>query len=174
MGWMRKLLGRRQAEPEAPVTPGDWIERDLWLLWEDAPRNYIAGESSYTGALSRLCGPICKDGYCLPVVVKLVREPRNPYDGNAFRAEVSGEHVGYLRRHLAAQLAGPADRAGLREVAVCGVIRGGATDAPNFGVHVWLNRTLTPGVALELPDADEEWAVPWPPLERASRGAAQR
>jgi hypothetical protein len=30
---------------------------------------------------------------------------------------------------------------------------------------VWLDRSLTPGVALTLPPEDE-WVVPWPPHDR--------
>jgi hypothetical protein len=57
----------------------------------------------------------------------LVREPDNRYDRNAFRAEVRGRHIGYLRAHVAEQLAGPLDGYGVRTFTVCGLIRGGST-----------------------------------------------
>jgi hypothetical protein len=143
------------------VVPRDWIERHAWLSWE-APRNYIAGEASYLKALERLTGPPCPDGYCLPVVVRLVREPRNEYDANAIRAEVAGTRIGYLRRHLAAQLAPGIDRARMTEFHVAGLLRGGSTRTPNVGCHVWLDRSVTDdGPAITLPQEDE-WTVPWP------------
>jgi hypothetical protein len=166
---MRLPWRRHKAPPElAPsAIPDDWIERRLWANWE-APRNYVAGEQSYLTALTRATGPPCEDGYCLATAVNFLREPGNRYDHNAFRAEIDGQRVGYLRRHLAAQLAPAFDSARVRSFAVCGVIRGGSLRAPNLGVHVWLDRTLTPGLALEVPPEsdDPEWCVPWPPQDR--------
>jgi HIRAN domain len=131
-----------------------------WIGWEP-PRNVIAGEASYVEALAALAGPICEDGYCIAACVTFVRDPRNAYDGNAFRAEVEGRLVGYLRRQLAEQLAPALDKARCRSFGVAGVIRGGSTRAPNLGCHVWLARRLTPGPAIEF-DGDE-WEVSWPP-----------
>jgi hypothetical protein len=154
-----RLPWRRKAEPERPAVPADWIAAQRWIAWE-APRNYVAGEHSYRRALAKLAGPTCEDGYCLATEVVFVREQGNAYDPTA---EVRGQHIGYLRRHPAAQVAGSLDR--VRSFAVCGLIHGGSTDAPNLGVHVWLDRVLTPGVALNLPP-DDEWSVPWPPHDR--------
>ena len=103
--WQRK---RETLAP--PNVPGDWMQSLAWCEWE-SPRNVIAGEQSYDGALAKLAGPTCKDGYCFAVVVRLVREPTNPYDRNAIRAEVEGELVGYLRLQIAEQLAGRLDAA---------------------------------------------------------------
>src|SRR4051812_23621306 len=128
---------RRVDELAAPNVPSDWIERHAWLDW-DAPRNYVAGESSYRPALAAIAGPVCKDGYCFAVPVTLIREPGNRYDPNAVRAEVSGQLIGYLRRHLAAQLAGPLDGARCSSFVVPGVVRGGAARAKNIGCHIWL------------------------------------
>ncbi len=152
---------RRSSLPDANV-PADWIERRAWLDWEP-PRNYIAGEARHLEALERIAGPTCEEGYCFAVPVEFVREPRNPYDGNAFRAEVGGYLVGHLRRHLAAQLASPLDSAGCSRFTVAGVVRGGSTSAPNLGVHVWLGRRLSPGPVIEI--ADDAHEVPWPPRE---------
>jgi hypothetical protein len=166
MGLLSRLRGKRGAE--TPTVPVDWMERHLWGEWE-APRNYIAGEQSYLAALTSIAGPSCRDGYCLPTPVTFVREPDNGYDSNAFRADVNGRHVGYLRRHVAEQLARPLDANGVRTFTVCGFIRGGSTQAPNLGVHIWLDRSLTPGLNLMVPPEQEEapeWLVPWPPRER--------
>ena len=158
MGWFR----RKTKIP--PNVPADWVERGLWLDWE-APRNAVAGEASNTLALSALAGPTCEDGYCFPRPVVFVREPTNPYDGNALRAEVDGQMVGYLRRQIAEVVAPPCDRAGLSTFAVAGLLRGGSTSAPNLGCHVWLSRRLSPGPRM-ITLRDESWEVPWPPTAR--------
>jgi hypothetical protein len=143
------------------VVPFDWIEAHAWMQW-DAPRNYIAGEVSYAKALMQITGPPCANGYCWPVVVRLLREPGNPHDANAIRAEVSGARLGYLRRHLAAQVTPALDGAGLREFWVPGLLRGGSTSATHVGCHVWLDRSINDdGVEIKLPEHDE-WIVPWP------------
>jgi hypothetical protein len=155
--WSRSTLAET-------TVPSNWAEQQLWAEWE-APRNYIAGEQSYAAALASLAGPTCDGGYCFPAAVELIREPANPYDPNAIRAEVRGLRIGYLRRHLAEQIAPPLDRARVPSFAVCGLIRGGSTTAPNLGCHVWLDRRVSPGPAIELPASDPEWEVPWPPRE---------
>ncbi len=146
-----------------PNVPADWIERRLWLDWEP-PRNAVAGEASNLGALVGLAGPTCEDGYCFPRPVLFVREPTNPYDGNAFRAEVDGQPVGYLRRQIAEEIAAPCDRARCSSFTVAGLVRGGSTRTPNLGCHVWLSRRLTPGP--HVPLDDDAWGVPWPPSPR--------
>jgi hypothetical protein len=141
--------------------PSDWIERELWIGW-DAPRNYVAGEASYKKVLTKIAGPVCEDGYLIPTAVRFVREPGNRYDVNAFRAEVDGQLIGYLRRHLAAKLAPSLDRARCSTFTVPGIIRGGSTGAPNLGCHIWLERRLGPGPEIALGD-DPEFDVVWPP-----------
>ena len=158
---MRLPWKRPKPSASAVLVPTDWIASHAWLSW-DAPRNYIAGEASYGKTLRKLTGPARSDGYCIPVVVQLVREPQNPYDANAIRADVSGSCVGYLRRHLAAQIAPALDQAGCSEFPVPGLLRGGSTGARNVGCHVWLNRsTAANGPVIELPRKDE-WLAPWP------------
>lgn len=154
MFWRRRL-----AVPAANVK-GDWIEREAWRGW-GAPSNHIAGEASYLRALKSLVGPECDEGYCIFTAVDFIRERANRYDRNAFRAEVRGRRIGYLRREFAVQLAPELDRARCTRFRVCGVVRGGSTTAPNLGVHVWLGRRLTPGPLITV-DRDP-WRVPWPP-----------
>jgi hypothetical protein len=98
VGLLSRLKGNRG--PEAPTVAVDWIERRLWAGWE-APRNYVAGARSYLAALTAMVGSTCAEGYCLPTTVTFVREPGNRYDRNAFRAEVTGRHIGHLRAHVA-------------------------------------------------------------------------
>jgi hypothetical protein len=157
---------RRSAKLAGQNVAADWRSGE-WRSWP-APHNFIAGESHYMPALASLAGPPCETGYCIPVEVVLTREPTNPYDPNAIRAEVHGLHVGYLARHLAAQISPALDRAGVASFAVCGVLRGGWQDAQYFGVHVWLDRRTRPGPSIE--QMDEAGAVQWPPdLDEVSR-----
>jgi hypothetical protein len=159
------LLDRFRKTPTAlaPANVGvGWTGTEEWHEW-DAPGNFISGESHYKAALTALAGPPRQEGYLIPVKVAIVREPTNAYDSNAFRAEVDGRHVGYLSRHIAAQLAGPLDAAGCGRFEVCGVLRGGSVDAPNIGIHVWLSRRLSQGP--EIMQRDEGGLVSWPPYD---------
>jgi hypothetical protein len=139
----------------------DW-QGGAWRHWPP-PRNFVVGESHYGDALTDLSGPICEGGYCLPVEVIFVREPANPYDANALRADVQGRIVGHLAREMAAQLSPVLDRARVVSFGVCGVIRGGSHGAPNVGVHVWLDRRTGPGPEISVEDDAGE--VAWPPHE---------
>jgi hypothetical protein len=154
------MLFRRKYELSEINVDQDWITSDAWRTWE-SPRNFVAGESHYRPALRRLTGKPRSGGYLTPVEVHCIREPRNQYDGNAFRVEVNGEHVGYLARHIALQLAGPLDKARCSTFSVCGILRGGQKTGEDVGVHVWLNRRLSPGPDLKL--ADDAMDVTWPP-----------
>lgn len=141
--------------------PAGWDRDASWRGWE-SPGNFVVGESHYMEALTALTGPPCENGYLRPVTVTLIRDPANPYDGNAFRAEVEGRHVGHLARHLAAQLAPPLDACGCARFEVCGLLRGGSHRAPNVGVHVWLDRRLCPGPEIIQRDTAGR-GVAWPP-----------
>ena len=155
MGFFR----RREQLAVANVALG-WNEGDDWRSWP-APRNFVVGESYRRAALRRLTGPARRAGYLIPVEVVLIRERENQHDGNAIRAEVAGQHVGYLARHIAAQLAPVIDRAGCARFSVCGLLRGGSDIATDVGVHVWLDRRLTAGPGITLGDA--AGTTSWPP-----------
>ena len=160
-------------QPVAPPQPRGavagqepWWPTD-WATWP-APRNLIAGESRYQDALQRICGERCESGYLIPVEVVLRREPQNQYDPNAMRAEVRGQHVGYLRRQIAAVVAPALDDHGIASVTVCGLIRGGSIGADMIGCHLWLDRPLG-GPTITVEDIDEVgdgWRVGWPPYDR--------
>lgn len=145
----------------------NWIGEDDWRRWE-SPRNFVAGESHYTPALQALTGPPRAGGYLRPVAVAVIRERNNRYDANAFRIEVEGQHVGYLAREIAAQLAGELDQAGCAAFTVCGVIRGGSKTARNLGVHVWLDRRLTAGPEITIA-GDAGIVGHWPPSDDEGR-----
>lgn len=78
-----------------------------------------------------------------------IREPRNQYDPNALRADLKGRCAGYLRRPLAAKLAPQLTRRASAP-SQCAVSSAAGQRAPTLGVHVWLERTLTPGLDLEV------------------------
>jgi hypothetical protein len=152
---------RRRVELAPVNVPDDWATGDAWRAWP-SPRNWVRGESHHRKELRQLCGGEPRGtGYLMPVEVDLIREPRNPYDRNAIRVEVDGWHVGYIGREIAMQLAPVFDSGRLSEVRVCGVLRGGAKTAPDLGVHIWLDKRLSPG--FEASFADTVGAVPWPP-----------
>jgi len=166
------ILDRFRTTP-AELAPSNvdvsWIDIEEWRGW-DAPGNFISGESHYKDALTALAGPPRDEGYLIPVKVAIIREPTNTYDSNAFRAEVDGRHIGYLARHIAAQLSGPLDAVGCGRFEVCGILRGGSEDAPNIGVHVWLGRRLSPGP--EIMQRDEGGLVSWPPYDDEGKETA--
>lgn len=164
MGILDRLRTNRPALA-APNTPESWRTQNAWCESWGSPRNLIAGESHRQAELRRLAK--CK-GRCLRLVdVVLAPEPENAYDSNAVAAWVDRVQIGFLRANVAAGLADVCHefRIGVPTFAVAGVIRGGWDyhDAPgNIGVHVWLDRLITPGPAIELPDEDF-CAVSWPP-----------
>ena len=159
---------RRAVAQQSPanVSPG-WAQEQQWRTWEP-PQNVIAGESYRQPALRKLAGMRTPrvNGYLVPVDVWLIREPKNRYDPNAFRAEVNGRQIGYLRREVAAQLAGPADAGQCSRFAVCGVLRGGSETGPFLGCHAWLDRRTTAGPDLSFDD--DCWTVSWPPARGES------
>jgi hypothetical protein len=88
-----------------------------------------------------MVGPRGPDGKHCQVGVTLRCEPTEPHDLNAIRAEVMGQHVGYVSRG-AAKLLSPAMQAmcgGVGEAQ--GVIVGGWDDGEtqgDYGVRVWV------------------------------------
>lgn len=100
----------------------------------------VVGESNYQQALHRICGGQERHGHEGLHEVALVPEPKNRYDGNAVRVDVSSEVVGYLSRDDAVGY----QRHLLRlwddgAVGVCsGAIIGGGRDRSNYGVFLRL------------------------------------
>ncbi len=153
------LLDRfRRAQATPANTAAGW-QSGAWLGWE-CPRNVVR-ESHYQHAFAKLCGPVCREGYLVPVHVRLRRDPANPSDPNAVGVYVVDEQVGWLRAEAAAQVAADCDRAGISEWAVAGLIRGGSGRADYFGVYLWMSRLTEPGPLEEF--APDLWEVSWPP-----------
>lgn len=158
MPWWRRRWALAQPNVEA-----DWLSSGAWRSWEP-PLNIVRGESHRQQALLEVAGPPRVSGYLLPVEVTFCREPHNPHDRNAFRAEVAGQHIGYLARELAAMAAKPLDRARCERFSVAGVVRGGSTSAPALGVHVWERRRLSQGPEIQIVGR-QLFEVQWPPSE---------
>jgi HIRAN domain len=158
------LFSRKAKLSEANVSE-DWIATRVWADWRP-PHNIVAGESQYQAALRKACGMTGmprRQGYLRAVCVDLTREPSNQYDRNAIAATVDGELVGYLRRHIAAQVAPALDKHKIRTVQVCGVIRGGSRKGDMLGCHLWIDRRPVEGPALSM--ADQTHVVSWPPFD---------
>lgn len=101
----------------------------------------VVGEASYQEALERLCGGRTDEGADLECVATLRAEPSNPYDPDAIRVEIDGEHVGYLNRHAAKAFRPVADRLARQgQVGTCRArIVGGwdrEDDRGHFGVRL--------------------------------------
>lgn len=144
---VEELPRRTLAEPN---TAPDWISRGLWRRWP-APQNAVRGESYHQNAFFNLVGSLNEESqHYDPVDVELVRDPANLYDPFACEARVDGHLCGYLAREIAREVAPLADGAGVTRWIVAGVIVGGCVDAPTFGLHLWLDRRLSPGP--EWPD----------------------
>jgi len=137
----------------------------VWLSWEP-PLNAVRGESYHQDALRAFAGEPPEAGFLLPVPVTLVREPENPHDANAIRAELAGGLVGHIAKELAALFSPRMGSAGCPVLTIPGLVRGGSIGAPSIGVHVWLSRRLSPGPDLQVPEElARTMKAPWPPVE---------
>lgn len=160
MGLFDRLKRGPEAMP-ANVEPG-WAEGSEWREQWDMPLNLVR-EGYYQEALVRLCGRVRAQGYLIPVESVLVREPQNPHDRNAIRVEVRGAMVGHIRREVAAVLGPALDRMRLPSMTVCAVIRGGGPEWENLGIHLWMDRRLSPGPGLEFSGDLAIVTIGWPP-----------
>lgn len=133
---------------QAANVPPDWLQLALWRSW-DSPLNLIRGESRHQDVFLRRWSINPTTQHWVPVAVALIREPKNPVDTNAIRAELDGEQIGYLAREVAEVFSPQLDRAGRVQFTVAGVVCGGSADAPSFGLHVWLDMRLSEGPAWE-------------------------
>lgn len=131
---------------QAANVPPDWLQSALWRSW-DSPLNLIRGESRHQDVFLRRWSINPTTQHWVPVAVDLIREPQNPVDTNAIRAELDGEQVGYLAREVAEVFSPQLDRAGEQQFTVAGVVCGGSGQAPSFGLHVWLDKRLSEGPA---------------------------
>ena len=122
--------------------PIDWVQSELWRSW-DRPANLIRGESRRQDVFRRRWSISPTAQHWEPVAVDLIREPKNPVDQNAIRAELDGEQIGYLAREVAQIYSPLLDRVGRSHFTVAGVVCGGSADAPSFGLHVWLDKRLS-------------------------------
>jgi hypothetical protein len=157
-------LFRRQQLADVNTSLPDIIASQAWRGWP-APLNAVAGEQHYQEQIYAAAGArLLPHGHLTPVAVTLERDGGNEYDSNAVRALVNGQHVGHLRRPVAAQLGPAMDKAKIATGQVVGLLRGGASkgNVNLIGVHLWLNRILAPLPAITM-QVHEELLVSWPP-----------
>ncbi len=134
MGFLRRIFGGGTAAPAAsrPV-----------VLIEGYDDLAVVGESNYQDALSALVGG-GRERVRLPIQAALLAETDNKYDRNAISVWIGGRLVGYVAREDAAAL-----RPGLLElerrhgaaIALPGVIVGGGSSTPSYGVFLNLDST---------------------------------
>ncbi len=139
VGWLNAL---RRERLEPPNVPTDWVQRELWRGW-GSPENLIRGESRHQQVFLRRWSIDPDRQHWEPVPVELIREPKNPVDRFAVRAELAGEPIGYLAREVAQVFSPQLDRAGRDHFSVAGVVCGGSKRAPSFGLHLWLDQRLS-------------------------------
>lgn len=146
----------------ANVTDG-W-KVDAWRAW-DAPDSLVHGESHHAEALVGLTGRPRRNGYLVPIDVVLRREPTNPYDPNAVRVEVQGQHVGYIGRDFAPDVSQAMATCGIESCAFAGLLRGGYDgERSNVGVMVWLDKRISAAPCVDFGSVTcREWQ--WPPRD---------
>jgi hypothetical protein len=144
LGFLRRLLGGSQQQPDRPSTwspeqPPAWMHDGMKVeLCEGREDLEVVGEASYQDNLWRIVGGRhSPDGHVREeVYAVLAAEPDNPYDANAVAVWIQGLKVGYLSREDARRY-----RPGLlaleqqhgRPVALAGVIAGGGMRADGPG-----------------------------------------
>jgi len=129
----------------------------------------IVGESYRQEALAGIAGPKEPDGKLERVGVSLRCDPQNPYDANAIRVEVMGQHVAFVSRSQAAVLA-PAITTTCRGVLEArGMIVGGWLDRSggvvsegHYGIRVWLTQRDAQRLGIRADDLVEKPPQPWP------------
>jgi hypothetical protein len=141
----------------------DWYKSNIWRKWE-SPLNIVRGESRYQDELISIAGPPCENGYLVPKEVVLIREPNNSFDKNAIKVEIEKKKVGYIAKELAEKIAPVFDSNKCKSLLIAGLIRGGFTNAPNFGVHLWINRQLNSNLDIPIDKKTlSSFKVKWPP-----------
>lgn len=159
------IFRRRPPEPLPPNVEAGWEVGNEWRTDWEPPLNLVR-EGHHQAAYRTICGPLRPQGYLMPVRAVLTPEPTNQYDDNALQVVVNGHMAGYIRADAARYLAPALRKMRLAEFAVCGVIRGGNLDvATSFGIHLWLDRRLSPGPGITINGDLDEVGIPWPPRE---------
>lgn len=150
----------------------DADEKDVFFAELD-----VVGESYRQDALGLVAGPRQPDGVRRRVGVTLRCEPDNPYDCNAVRVEVMGQHVAYIRRDLA-EVLGPAMQSHCRGVVeAVGIIVGGwdrgGGDTGSYGIRVWLKEQDVTRLGLRADRLDPRLRPPWPEMDPPAEGEAR-
>lgn len=128
------------ASGTAPATT-EWIANKEWQAW-DAPLHIVVGTSLHDKAFHKIAGKPRPEGRTVMCLSEMRREPGNQHDDNAIAVYIDRRHVGYVKREVAEIIAPALDTRGraVRLVGIPTVVNGGWSDAPNFGVWIWLDR----------------------------------
>lgn len=127
-------------------TSEDWIAKKTWLQW-GRPENLVVGES-YGNRQNLLRDLVDVDPSIpalRPVGVLFSRDRANKADKNAVKAMVDGLHIGFLPADRAKRIGPAMDRHGVSSMRVAGVISG----SDLLGVHIWPDRRLSAGIAID-------------------------
>lgn len=165
-------LFRRRTRLRPPaLTKAQWGLTD-WVQYSDAPVDLVVGEHRNQHTLKNAAAARghtdSERGVLIPVLVEFKRQTDNPYDANAWTANIDSALVGHLRKSSAAIASEICDPENLTVFEVAGLLRGGGGGS-SYGVHVWPGANLTD--APHLPDDPEGSPVSWPPgtFETATR-----
>lgn len=151
----RKAPAALPPDTDLPTWAGTSWDTPEWREFP-APSDVVVGESYHQPVLARITGSPRDEGYEVPINATLLRQPDNPHDENAIAVWLSRNdnadvpkfddvdcQLGYIDRELAEDLAPLIDsatgRTGGGLAGVPGVVVGGWTDRPNFGVKLYLS-----------------------------------
>jgi len=169
MAWLNNLIRKiasfkRIKIAEANILP-NCIDSEEWRNW-NAPLDLVRGESYRQKALQQFAGKPRSNGYLVPVCVQLSREPSNKNDPNAIKVEIEENHVGYIAKKVATELAFMMDASNIRTFTVAGIIRGGNFKTPNLEVQIWLDKRLSMAPLINVNETHwTQYQASWPPHE---------
>jgi hypothetical protein len=119
----------------------------------------IVGEGPRQDALAMIAGPKEAESKLKIVGVTLRCEPSNPYDANAIRVEVMGQHVAYVAKAQAGWLSPRMRQTCGGIVEVSGLIVGGWKDdvsEGHYGIRAWIDERDIERVAHGYGSDDDE------------------
>ena len=128
----RTSPGRVGALGPATVRPG-WDEEGRWDSW-GAPFNAAREGHHQDEIVGILAEEVRRRFLVKPWILRLVREPENPYDRLAIRIECQNVFVAYLRRTLTPAVSQAREAAGIEDMYVAGVLVGGGHLV--YGIHL--------------------------------------
>lgn len=146
-----------------PNIPSDWKSAGAWRFWA-APLNIVTVEPDQQEALLKIAGSPRPQGYLVPVAVTLRRKRSISRGSFALPVEVEGKQVGYIDGEVSNEIFQALERFGCFFCTVAGLLRGGSTQNPCFGVYLWVDKRISKGPVISVKDEGRR-QVPWPPTD---------